>query len=257
MLSRYLLTAATVVAFSLFADVVLADGPAELAKGKIADASLEKLAPKSSFITDAGTFAKLWKAWRPGEAVPEVDFRKELVIIGTASGPNLVMFQPKLQDDGDLKYVVASTRMAGPGFGYRLVKLNREGIRTVNGKSVDEGIVRGTITIAAGSTIEQGERIELKLFEFDPLLADVSAKLVDERSIDEIKHETGTATEIPFAMGGEYEVRKDRRYYITVFVVQGEARTHIGEIEGKQGLNVVLQDGDRTPVHVVLRQLKK
>lgn len=256
MLLRYLLFA--VVFVSLSASAVFADGPAELAKGKIADASLEKLAPKSGFITDAKTFAKLWKSWRPGEALPEVDFSKDMVIIGTASGPNLVMFQPKLQEDGDLKYVVASTRMAGPGFGYRLVKMSREGIKTVNGKPIDEGgLVHGTITIPAASTIEPGEKIELKLFEFDPLLADVSAKLVDEKMVDEIPHETGKDTEIPFAIGGDYEVQKGRRYYITVFVLQGETRTHIGEIDSKRGLNVVLQNGDRSPVQVIMRQLKK
>ncbi|WDI41305.1 hypothetical protein [Bremerella sp. P1] len=254
MLSRILLA---VVAVTLSAGVLFAAGPTELAKGKIPDDSLQKLAPKSGVVTDAKTFAKLWNAWRPGEAVPEIDFSKDLVIIGMADGPNLVMFEPKLKDDGDLKYLVASTRMAGPGFGYRMVKMSREGVKTVNGKSIAEGLVQGTITVPAASTIDAGETLEIKLFEFDPLLADVSATLIDEKVIADIKHESGKATDIPFAVGADYEVQKERRYYITVFVVQGGKRTFIGEIEGKRGLNVVLQNGDRSPVHVVLRQLKK
>lgn len=252
MLSRILMAALVV---TLSAGVVLADEVSELAKGKIADAALQKLAPKSGFITDDKTFAKLWKAWRPDEAVPEIDFRKEMVIVGTADGPNLVIFEPQLQDDGDLKFVVASTRMFGPGFGYRLVKVPRDGVKTVNGKSIERGVVQGTITVPESATIGKDQTIEVKLFEFDPLLADVAAKLSDEKILTDIQHETGNATEVPFAIGADLEVRKDRRYYVTVFVLQGEERTHIGEIEGKRGLNVVLNNGKSSPVQLILRQV--
>ncbi|PQO25097.1 hypothetical protein C5Y96_26715 [Blastopirellula marina] len=254
MLSRILIAAIVV---TLSGSDVFSAEVSELAKGKVPDAALLKLAPKSGFITDTKTFAKLWKAWRPDQAVPEIDFTKDMVIVGTADGPNLVMFEPKLQGDGDLKFVVASTRMFGPGFGYRLVKIARQGVKSVNGKSIEEGIVQGTITIPDSTTVEQGETIEVKLFEFDPLLADAPAKLIDEKILTEIQHETGPSTEIPFALGSDLEVQKDCRYYITVFVLQGSDRTHIGEIEGKRGLNVVLQNGDRSPVNLILRPLKK
>lgn len=250
-----LLVAAIVV--SLSAGTLFSAEVSELAKGKIPDAALLKLAPKSDFITDAKTFSKLWKAWRPGEAVPEIDFSKDMVIVGTADGPNLVIFEPKLQEDGDLKFVVASTRMFGPGFGYRMVKIAREGVKTVNGKSIAERVVQGTITIPGSSTIEKGQTLEVKLFEFDPLLADVAAKLIDEKILTDFQHETGTATEVPFAVGADLEVQKNRRYYITVFMLQGEDRTHIGEIEGKRGVNVVLQNGESSPVNVILREVAK
>jgi len=249
LLAVILLTLSTSYAFSA--------EPTELGKGKIADASLEKLAPKSGFITDAQIFAKLWKGWRPDEAVPEIDFSKDLVIVGLADGPNLVMFQPKLQEDGDLTFVVASTRMAGPGFGYRLVKVSREGVQLVNGKPIAAGLVQGTITIPGSATIEDGQTIEIKFFEFDPRLADVAAKLIDEAILTDIKHESGKTTEVSFAVGKDYEMKKDRRYYITVFVLKDKTRTHIGEIDGKRGLNKVLEDGSRAPVHVFLRDVNK
>ncbi|MEW4561849.1 hypothetical protein AB1K70_04945 [Bremerella sp. JC770] len=254
MLRRTLLA---VVLFTLSVSGAFAAEPTELGKGKIADASLEKLAPKSGFITDAKTFAKLWKAWRPAEAVPEIDFRQDLVIVGLANGPNLVMFQPKLQENGDLTFVVASTRMGGPGFGYRLVKVSREGIERVNGTPIAAGLVNGTITIPGSTSMEDGQTIEIKFFEFDPRLADASADLIDEAVLTNIQHETGKTTEIPFAVGKDYEVKKDRRYYITVFVLQDKTRTHIGEIDGKRGLNKVLENGDRAPIDVILREVNK
>lgn len=253
MRSRFL---TSVVLAVMSAGFAFAAEPTELAKGKIADDSLRHLAPKSGVISDAGTFAKLWNAWRPKQAVPEIDFTKDLVLVGVAHGPNLVMFHPKLQEDGDLKYVVASTKMGGPGFGYRMVKLSREGIKTVNGKSVEKGVVQGTIAIPDSATMQKGQTIQIKFFEFDPLLADASATLIDEKIVTNIQHKTGKATELSFAVGADFEPRKDRRYYITVFALQDNNRTHMGEIDGKRGLNVVLQEDDRSPVNVIMRQLK-
>ncbi len=252
MLMRSLLCVVLVV---MSAGSGLAAPSQEIAKGKIADASLQKLAPKSGFLTDQQAFAKLWKAWRPEEAVPEIDFHQHMVIVGLADGPNLVMFEPKLQKDGDLKFVVASTRMAGPGFGYRLVKISRDGVKTVNGKPIESGLLQGTIKIPAASTLQEGQTVEIKFFEFDPMLADVSADLLDEKVLMNIQHETGVATEIPFTIGEAIEVDESRRYYITVFGMHGETRTHIGQTEGERGLNVVLENGDRSPVHVILRAL--
>lgn len=47
--------------------------------GMIADESLQKVAPAQGFLADAESLAKVWKAWRPKEKLPAVDFLKELV----------------------------------------------------------------------------------------------------------------------------------------------------------------------------------
>ncbi len=240
----------------LFAAATFAAAPESLANGKIPDESLEKLAPKSGVIADDATFEKLWKAWRPGEVVPEVDFEKDLVIVGIVDGPNLVMLNPQLEEDGNVKYVVAGTRMAGPGFGYRMVKMSRDGVKTINGKPIVAGAVQGTIIIPKQVPSFDGQTLEIKLFEFDPLLADAPAKLVEGVTIDNFQHKAEEETETPFAIGAELETRKDRGYYITVFVLKDGKRTHIGEIDAQKGLNKVLQDEKRSNVKIVIRSVR-
>lgn len=102
-----------------------------------------KLAPESGAVIDAATFEKLWKAWSPKQELPEVDFRKEIVVVGTVPGPNSVLMRPSLTEGGDLRFNVGGTKKGGPGFGYRLMKLNREGIKTINGGLFDFASLSG------------------------------------------------------------------------------------------------------------------
>ena len=54
------------------------------------DETLKRKAPVTGHVADAAQFEMLWKVWRPKEAVPKVDFSKELVVVVTAAGPNQV-----------------------------------------------------------------------------------------------------------------------------------------------------------------------
>ena len=108
--------------------------------GIIADESLQKLVPvKKGFIADAKSLTRVWKAWRPDEKVPKIDFTKDLIVVGVVTGPNRVMIQPSLDEKGDLRLIIESTEVEGPGFGYRLLKVSREGVKSVNGKPVEKG----------------------------------------------------------------------------------------------------------------------
>lgn len=110
--------------------------PVETWKGKLQDESLKAKAPESGFIADAKSWKKLWKAWRAGEKVPQIDFAKDLVLVGTAPGPNLAGMSPRLDDQGNVKFIVFSTRIGGPGFGYTLFQMSRDGVKSVNGETV-------------------------------------------------------------------------------------------------------------------------
>ena len=102
--------------------------------GKVADASLLRQAPEAGFVVADGDWARLWRAWRPNEAVPPVDFRRELILVFTADGPNSVGCEPRLEPDGNVRALAMSTLMAGPGFGYLIQCVPRAGVRAVNGK---------------------------------------------------------------------------------------------------------------------------
>ncbi|MBM4153986.1 MAG: hypothetical protein FJ221_03045 [Lentisphaerae bacterium] len=102
--------------------------------GKIADEALQRLAPESGFIADAAAWTALWRAWRRGEAVPAVDFAKHLVLVATASGPNSVGCEPRLEPNGNVLANAMSTLIGGPGFGYLLQCIPRAGVRAVNGR---------------------------------------------------------------------------------------------------------------------------
>lgn len=230
--------------------------PRDLATGKVPDEALQKMAPENGFITDAATFEKLWKAWRPEEKTPKVDFEQDFVIVGTVDGPNLVILRPALEEDGNVKYVAAGTRMAGPGFGYRLVKMSREGVKTINGHPIKSDQVTGAVTVPDIVKSFNDRVLEIKLFEFDPTVADKKADLVAHFEKKNFSHEMGHETVVPFSLGGERIPKPGLQYYITVFVLDGEQRTHIGEIDGKRELGRVLLSAQPSTVKVVLREVE-
>jgi|ERR1051326_1491323 hypothetical protein len=113
-----------------------ADKPVKANKqwmGSVADAKLEKDAPK--VITSAKQFEKLWKDWKIGDKVPEVDFTKEILVIATTPGSKLNL-SCSLDDKGDLKVLGQATSDFGEGFRYVIQSVDREGVKTVNGKEL-------------------------------------------------------------------------------------------------------------------------
>ncbi|MFK7768668.1 MAG: hypothetical protein AB8B55_15720 [Mariniblastus sp.] len=100
--------------------------------GKVADDSKRELA--GNIVRDAAAWEKIWAAWRPDKKMVDVDFSKNLVLVETVNGPNNVLTSSlKIDATGSLKYETASTRMAGPGFGYLLMLVPSENIKAVNG----------------------------------------------------------------------------------------------------------------------------
>jgi hypothetical protein len=104
-------------------------------KGAVADANLAKDAPK--YVADPKSLEKLWKKWDLGDKVPEVDFKKEIVLISTTSGSRLTL-SAKLDDKGNLEAVGMATRDFADGFRYVIATVSRKGVKTVNGKEVKD-----------------------------------------------------------------------------------------------------------------------
>ena len=121
--------------------------------------------------------------------------------------------------------------------------------------ALEPSAVTGSIVIPATVAPFAGRTLEVKLWEYDPLLADVSATLLDEATIKNFAHSGDQETRVPLRLGDPTVVRKDRRYYVTAFVLKGVQRTHIGELDGRRGLINVLKTGAPSAVNVVMRAI--
>ncbi len=128
--------------------------------GKVADPGLRK--SSDGIIKDAESWKKLWAAWRPKQEVAAVDFAKQIVLVETVNGPNNVLTSTlKLDSAGQLKYEIASSRMAasrmaGDGFGYLLMAVPKEKINRVNGKLVEASVnnTTGAMTQPTGKPMK-------------------------------------------------------------------------------------------------------
>jgi len=108
--------------------------PSQQWTGVIKDEARQAALPANGPMVDEAAWAKLWKAWRPDEDVPAIDFAENIVYAGTVPGPNRTLFAAALDSDGDLKITLGGTKIGGPGFGYVLAVLPREGIKTYRGQ---------------------------------------------------------------------------------------------------------------------------
>ena len=96
--------------------------------------------PESPIVTDPETWATLWPAWRGDETLPKLDFRRVVVLVGTVPGPNRARLEATWSDQSSLRTRVWGTRKGGPGFGYVLAVIPRDGLGSVDGANVPCGI---------------------------------------------------------------------------------------------------------------------
>ena len=117
-----------------------------------------QLAPNTGFIGDNKTWKTLWNAWRPQDDVPTVDFGQKLILLGIVSGRNRVILNLNTNDRGEVKFVAGGTRMDGPGFGYKFVAIERNGIKSVNGNPIESGrsSVQDSINVHVVGTVRTG-----------------------------------------------------------------------------------------------------
>jgi hypothetical protein len=105
------------------------------------DGPLMKAAPKSGFIANDKAWTELFKAWNLSKDRPKIDFTKQLVLVDVAQGspntffPNMITLNVLR---GDLRAGAAVTEIAGPGFIYLIRVVDRTGVKTVNGTTLDK-----------------------------------------------------------------------------------------------------------------------
>ena len=106
--------------------------------GKTRDETHKDAGPENKIVTDKKTWAELWKKWKPDEELPEIDFGKDFVLVQTAFGPNQVIISGLKVEDGKLTFQAGSSRMGGPGFGFKLLQISRAGIVSVKDTPLPE-----------------------------------------------------------------------------------------------------------------------
>lgn len=117
--------------------------------------------------------------------------------------------------------------------------------------------VSGNVIIPAEAPSFVDSQLEIRLYKYDPYLVDVSAQLIDLFKEQNYSHSQGHVTKTTFELGTQESLEPDMNYYITVFVLENDIRTHIGEKNGKQGLFTVLSpDSPRTYI-AKIRQVNK
>lgn len=128
-------------------------------RGKVKDRALRKLAPDSGAITDPAMLKKLLTKWGFENADWSTDFQKNFVVVGTAFGPNIVRLMIRKSDEGNLKVLSAASRMAGPGFGWAMKVISREGVKTVNGKLLPQPGAQGAADFGEMDFSEDGRAV--------------------------------------------------------------------------------------------------
>src|SRR5687768_13212368 len=83
--------------------------------GKSTDPGLRKFAPSGPFIPGAATWTRVWSVWRRTESRPRIDFRKDLVLVSLASGPNSVQSFTSSTPAGAVRVRAVSTLIGGAG----------------------------------------------------------------------------------------------------------------------------------------------
>lgn len=105
--------------------------------GKMADRNLLKTAP--NVIVSKAELEKIWKAWKIEGELPNIDFKKEIVVVVTSLQAGIGLSDAKLDEKGNLELTAMVTQErdgATPGFRFVLATVSREGIVSVQGKKV-------------------------------------------------------------------------------------------------------------------------
>src|SRR5262249_3297959 len=102
------------------------------------DEPLMREAPRTGDVTHPDAGAKLCKAWGIEKVRQEVDFKKQIVLVSVAGGAANTWQDTglKLSDKGDLVVTNSVTQRGSAGFIYLIQVVDRDGIKSVNGKAL-------------------------------------------------------------------------------------------------------------------------
>jgi hypothetical protein len=118
--------------------------------------------------------------------------------------------------------------------------------------------VTGTVTVPKAVPAIAKQTLELRLYEYDPRLADAPATLIEKVEVPDFTHKAEADTVQKFTIGEKGQLKPMKKYYLTVFVLDGKTRTHIGRLDHlTDDFGKVLTDGNPREVKATLRPVKK
>ena len=121
---------------------------------------------------------------------------------------------------------------------------------------VPKAHVSGKVLIPKKLESFENLTLEIRLYKFNPLIADKGADLVEKKQWMKLNHKKGSQSAIDFDLGQKATLDTRMHYYLTIFLLDGNNRTHIGEIDGKRGLNKVINNGKSKNVKIILRAVR-
>lgn len=125
----------------------------------------------------------------------------------------------------------------------------------------DSTEVTGTLILPATVGSIKGSVVEIRLYEYDPRIADKAATLVDKVQIKGFQHTQGKETKREFSIGKKPPEKLDpkMRYYVTLFIHPGDPdktpRTHMGEATHRKGLCLVLTQDHPRQITMKVREV--
>lgn len=118
--------------------------------------------------------------------------------------------------------------------------------------------VDGTFFIPKEVPSFDNRLVEIRLYKYDPRIADKGADLVEKIEIKDFSHAQGKETKKDFVVGAKGELEPKMGYYVTLFVLQNQQRTHIGECQhSPRDLCKVLTNGEPNRIHLKVREVNK
>jgi hypothetical protein len=117
--------------------------------------------------------------------------------------------------------------------------------------------VAGTMVIPADVASIKGSVVDIRLYEFHPMIADKAATLVDQVQLKNFAHTKGKETKTAFSIGQKpgRKINQRMQYYVTLFIHSGDPgkapRTHMGKPASGKFLCKVLTAGN--PRQIVLK----
>jgi len=197
-------------------------------------------------ITGPKPWKQFWSDFDADGALPKIDFKKDLVVIAkNVRYLNRINIRAARLDKGTLKVLALETRTARPiqdSVYCSVIVVRRTGIEKISDGGRDTVAISavpaltGSVQVTATQASFENVTAWVRLWEYDPLLADASADLFGDARLTKLSHKSGTDTTIAFELGDKSKINPRRQYYVTVFLYRdgkvGDVKSEIFFLDG-------------------------